>query len=385
MTDSITIARSAIGALLDGKPPVLVGGADLGKYHECYGEMLRAHAQGGTEPARLVYVTYAERDHEIAAIRASDPQTPRIRYKIDELYDMTFDDPVWVVPDYLPEGEALLIARPKIGKSWMGLQLCAAVGSGGMFLGQRVERAPVLYFALEDKARRMNDRARKQQIPRDADVEFVHRWESLMGKGATDLQREVETGGYKLVIIDTLGRAFGGCDLVKDGAKVSERLAALQDWALEKHVALLFIHHSRKASSGDAVDDVLGATGIAGNADAVWSIKRERGQRDATFTITGRDVEERELAIKFDAQLWCWQSMGSADAVRQETVQGRILAALATMADNQATPVELGKHLNVFPENIARELGELLTKGLVEKAGKRGRNVYYQLVTVVEK
>ena len=65
----------------------------------------------------------------------------------------------WAVRDVLPEGVALLVGRPKIGKSWLALNLALAIASGGYALGRiRVEAGDVLYLSLEDNERRLKAR-----------------------------------------------------------------------------------------------------------------------------------------------------------------------------------------------------------------------------------
>ena len=47
----------------------------------------------------------------------------------------TFPPLSWVVPDLIPEGMTLLVGGPKIGKSWLSLDIALAVASGGRALG----------------------------------------------------------------------------------------------------------------------------------------------------------------------------------------------------------------------------------------------------------
>ena len=54
-----------------------------------------------------------------------------------------------------------MAGAPKLGKSWLGLGLAIAVASGGYALGKvGVVQGDVLYLALEDNARRLQDRLR---------------------------------------------------------------------------------------------------------------------------------------------------------------------------------------------------------------------------------
>jgi AAA domain len=67
----------------------------------------------------------------------------------------------WVVPDVLPEGVTILAGKPKLGKSWLAMDLCLGVAQGGAVLGtKRVEGGPCLYLALEDSPRRLQRRLR---------------------------------------------------------------------------------------------------------------------------------------------------------------------------------------------------------------------------------
>src|SRR5262249_34702770 len=65
-----------------------------------------------------------------------------------------------VIQGLLPEaGLTLLFGRPKLGKSWMLLQLAIAVASGYKLFQKRstIQKA-VLYLALEDNEQRLKER-----------------------------------------------------------------------------------------------------------------------------------------------------------------------------------------------------------------------------------
>ena len=54
-----------------------------------------------------------------------------------------------------------MAGAPKLGKSWLALSLGIAVGSGGVALSKiDVDQGYVLYLALEDNARRLQERLR---------------------------------------------------------------------------------------------------------------------------------------------------------------------------------------------------------------------------------
>lgn len=53
------------------------------------------------------------------------------------------------------------------------------------------------------------------------------------------------------------------------------------------------------------MNTVSGSSGITGSADSIWVLKKaSRGAGDATLTITGRDVEFRELKLALRDCRW---------------------------------------------------------------------------------
>src|SRR5262245_25770067 len=70
-----------------------------------------------------------------------------------------FPEPRWAIPDLLAQGCTLLAGPPKVGKSWLALNIAVAVATGGKALGTiDVEAGDVLLLALEDNGRRLQNR-----------------------------------------------------------------------------------------------------------------------------------------------------------------------------------------------------------------------------------
>ncbi|MBN1448771.1 MAG: bifunctional DNA primase/polymerase [Bacteroidetes bacterium] len=128
-------------------------------------------------------------------------------YKAADLATMEFEEVRMLVPEFLPEGVSLLAAAPKTGKSWFVLDLAYSVASGASFLDYpAVDPGPVVYFALEDTQRRMQDRFTKLlgtgfQIP--LNLEVVHNWPRLDKGGNDELRLLVEDISPRLIIVDT--------------------------------------------------------------------------------------------------------------------------------------------------------------------------------------
>jgi AAA domain len=84
-----------------------------------------------------------------------------------ELSQMEFPPIKYVVPDIIVEGVSIFAGKPKIGKSWMMLQIANAVATGDVTLGGiHCSKGDVLYCALEDGPRRLQSRMEKLGIER---------------------------------------------------------------------------------------------------------------------------------------------------------------------------------------------------------------------------
>ena len=65
-------------------------------------------------------------------------------YTMQELYEHPLEPMACLVDGLLAPGLYILGGSPKVGKSWMALQLCLAVCSGKAFLGRKTKRSEVL-------------------------------------------------------------------------------------------------------------------------------------------------------------------------------------------------------------------------------------------------
>jgi len=70
-------------------------------------------------------------------------------YSAAELRRRTFPPVAFCVPDLIPEGLTLIAGKPKIGKSWLALDVCIGVALGRFCLGERKPtQGSVLYAAM---------------------------------------------------------------------------------------------------------------------------------------------------------------------------------------------------------------------------------------------
>lgn len=296
----------------------------------------------------------------------------------DELLDAVFPDPVWLVPDMIPVGLVSLAGRPKIGKSWLALQLAISVASGGVFLGTKVEQAGVLYIAFEDPGRRLKDRILKVGLQRGMPVLFKTDYRLLNAEGLDDLAVEIESGRYKLIVIDTFGRSIGQIQ-IKDYSENVMTLSPLQRMAQDNNVAILLVDHHGKMTGNDnnPIVDLIGSIGKAATFDTLLGLYREKGQRGANLKIIGRDQDESDLQVEFDQIMGCWQLLGDTKTVFQKNV----IKAVTELKANGilVTTTKIVEYLQSDLGNTSRAISMLLSTGALVKLPKIGKEQPFDL------
>lgn len=246
-----------------------------------------------------------------------------------ELVAKDIPEPTWMVPGLIPTGLTLLAGKPKVGKSWLTLAIAIGVANGTNVLGTEVEKQGVLYLALEDTQSRLKKRLLSllgDHAPPKT-LHFVTGWKRFP-VGLADLDARLSADPtIRFVVIDTLAKVRksskpGGNAYLEDYEAIAE-LKAVAD----KHkVAIVCVLHLRKMQSTDPFEMISGTTGLTGAADTNMVLMRPRNFPDTVMHITGRDVEEQALAMKFTNGKW--EVLGAADKVLLTPTKKKIMVAL---------------------------------------------------------
>jgi hypothetical protein len=221
----------------------------------------------------------------------------------DWLHRQEFPPLRWTIPGIIPEGSTLFVGPPKIGKSWFLLNLCLALALGGRVLGGWVTKRPVLYLALEDGDRRLQERCRRLLLgePIPVGFEYLTHVEPGMVLATVTEWLERHPDQQPVVVLDTLGKvlppAKSGETTYSRDYRIGSALKRLVDPI--PGASLVVAHHDRKAESADFIDAVSGSNGLAGSADTIVLLSRPRHDLDGTVQVTGRDVPEDEYAVTF--------------------------------------------------------------------------------------
>lgn len=295
----------------------------------------------------------------------------------------------WVVKDILPEGLALLVGRPKLGKSLLAIDIMLGVALGKKVLGRETMKGNVLAAFLEDNGRRLKERKEKNLMNESFDPEDLNKITRIISmptidqgglKMIEDLLREnPET---KLVIIDTLGK-------IKPISSRNENvyladvalLSPFQTLAQKYHACIMFIHHQNKMKAADIMDSVNGTTGLGGTADSILFLhKKDRLDEQAKLFVVSRETDTKELILTFDKERLKWNYLGDAGLVDKNETKQEILDLLK---DGKArTNKEISRDLGKNFETTRKRVKELFDQGLLVRGIAKKDS--YSLPEVIE-
>lgn len=294
-----------------------------------------------------------------------------------ELQGMEIKPITWTIEDLLCEGLIVCAGRPKIGKSFLALNMGLAIALGGYALGYfKANKNSVLYLAYEDNYRRLQDRINRILsvdyneapsnlfIPKDCD------FPKLTKEGIEQLENILNSNpDIKLIVIDTLGRA-----IVRSNKRNANQFqdeydfgASLQKIALQRHISILLIHHTTKMKYEDGYDSILGTTGLAASPDSLMLLSKDMN-KDFVLSIVGRDIEEKEYAVKFANCLWTVEGEKS----KLLTPEREEIISLFRQYERPLKTKEIAECLGKKESNISKMLGKLVEDGILinEKYGQ---------------
>lgn len=295
----------------------------------------------------------------------------------------TFPPLEYVVPGVIPEGLTMLVAPPKIGKSWLVLGLAKACTEGEYAFGAiPVDQRPVMYLALEDGQRRLQDRLRV--LGMDGGNTDLFMMTDLVASAQKTIRTFMErhTDRKPLVILDTLGKAreiYNGNDAYqKDYAEIGFYKDITDD---HPGSSLIMVHHTNKGAHGDFVSSVSGTQGLTGAADSILTIERGRTEDEATLNVTSRDAAEGSYAVSLNNGVWTLEGTGLLDAAQTARTR-KVTTGLGdrmtqvveyVTANGPVAPSEVAKGLDLEPNTAATLLGRAVRSGRIDK---QGRGVY---------
>lgn len=283
----------------------------------------------------------------------------------------------WVIEGFLPEGVAILAGKPKSGKSWLALQMGSGVAGGSDVLGRVTVQGSVLYAALEDNNRRLKARLEMQLPPPKiwpTQLFLATEWPRIHEGGLDTIERWVANADKpRLVIIDTLA-TIRSPKRSNEGQYQADYmdLRGLHRIAAIHGIAILIVHHVRKAEADDPFDKISGTNGLAGAADTTFVLCQSAGGK--VLKGRGRDLAELDCALSFDAKTGLWTDQGQPSEAHATKARQEIRSA---MENGHSTPKEITRETGIDYDVCAKTLQRMVRDGGAEKL-KRGT---YRLVS----
>ena len=317
-----------------------------------------------------------------------------------ELYDTVFQSKSPLIDGLLFPGTYLFVGAPKLGKSFLMAQLAYHISTGTPLWDYTTRKGTVLYLALEDDYRRLQERLYRMFGTESTENLYFSVSASQLGNGLDEqltgfIQEHHDT---KLIIIDTLQkvREIGGDNY--SYASDYEIITRLKKFADSYGICLLLVHHTRKQKSEDNFDMISGTNGLLGAADGAFMLQKEkRTSNNATLEISGRDQQDQKLYLVRNEQTLVWNLERIETELWKEPPEP-LLEIIATKITKdftfwEGTPTELVEFLAVDlkPNTLTLKLnvnaGKLFNEYGIRYKNKRchdGRKVTLEYVKRVD-
>ena len=210
----------------------------------------------------------------------------------------------FVVDNLLAQGLYILAGAPKVGKSWLALDMCLSIAKGEKVLGKETSCGHVVYLSLEDSLIRLQNRLYELTDEPSDNLHFAIMAESM----SNGLPEQIEYcrkrfDDLKIVVIDTLQKVRNESE--SGYSSDYKELSVLKSLADKLGVAIVLVHHTRKCSDSDPFNMISGSTGLSGCVDgSMVLIESKRGSRTAKLHCVGRDIENQEINVVFESSRW---------------------------------------------------------------------------------
>lgn len=316
---------------------------------------------------------------------------------MQELYQDIYSKKPPVIEGLLYQGTYLFVGSPKIGKSFFMAQLAYHVSTGTPLWDYPVKKATVLYLALEDDYRRLQERMYRMFGTDSTENLYFSVSSKPLGNGLTDqlsgfIREHPDT---TLVIIDTLQKIREVDSDSYSYAKDYEIINQLKQFSDSWGICLLLVHHTRKQKSSDNFDMISGTNGLLGCADGAFMLYKEtRTSNKATLEISGRDQQDQKIHLIRDEEKLCWNFEKAETELWKEPPEP-LLECIANLVTEenptwQGTATELIEKLgldmkpNVVSLKLNVNAGRLMNDYSIRYTNKRnhsGRMIFFSLLS----
>lgn len=270
----------------------------------------------------------------------------------ETLMDLNIAPPMFCVQGLIPQGLSILGGAPKVGKSWLVLELCLRIARGEPIWNLPTIQGTALYLCLEDTLCRIQQRLGSITDEAPPNLFFANAASTL----AEDLEEQIldfckKHPDTRLIVIDTFQLVRAPAGEPSYGGDYQE-LSKLKRLADALRISILLVHHLRKQGDRDPVNRLSGTSGISGAVDSIFILDRdERNQSTAKLICTGRDIEHRELELRFSKESSVWELISDSLDSPENLLPREMELLLRYMTEQKSfkgSSTELARQLNSY-------------------------------------
>lgn len=317
-------------------------------------------------------------DFEVLFDEAPEPTS---RFPVRSEDDMLSDSPPqWFIKGVLPKAAIGAIYGPwGSGKSFLALDMAAAVARGEPWCQHRTKRGRVVYVVAEGQGDFRNRLAARRQRFGPSDIKLITEPPNLLKpKDARALADAILAGGgADLIVLDTLAQVSPGANenSAEDMGKVLAHCGQLHR---RTGALVLLVAHSGK----DAAKGLRGWSGLS----AAFDVQLEVMAVDSAHSVTVEKLKGGQVGAVFGFKLTvetvgvdedgdpitsCVVEYGAAPVVRKRGPEGKVQQlVVSTLADMTVLTGDNRAHIDeltqaVIAKRVAPGKGKRDTRGQV--------------------
>jgi len=275
-----------------------------------------------------------------------------------ELMSLEIPEVKWVIPKLLPAGLALLAGPPKVGKSYLQLKLGKDIINDG---------GKVFYYAGEDSHYLLRTRLNQLGMGECKDFFFHCGREGLFAK-PNEFYDSI-ANMLKAVQLDAI--FLDNMELVlppkpRGGDDYAYYYQQLPQWAAlaSKHnCAIVMTHHTRKETTDNPFDAILGSQAIMGTSDTVMVMQKAKRDREYNLYVTGKYIPDETYNVVRNGVEFEFDGLAEEAILRMNSAQNQIYGFITENPDcHQKT---ISNELEMKKGNVSRDIKKLIETGMI--------------------
>ena len=170
----------------------------------------------------------------------------------EEIMTTVYKPIEFVIDGLIAQGLYILAGAPKVGKSWLVLDICLSIAKGESVLGQKTLQGTALYLCLEDSYARIQNRLYEPTAPKSKDNIFL-------AALYVYIKKKVDFSGTASELIEKLKSVSDETfypnrvtrDLVQNGYTLKKFGIDFQ-YKRTRNGRLIILHYDRERDSSDS-------------------------------------------------------------------------------------------------------------------------------------